>query len=835
MHFVNGFHVFSHITSTFYVEKFPETIKKTTDEVVIKAKDERFMVLKKDDFEKQCHKHYERNYEDIMAGEILTLPNPDQVSDDTDSISNIPFITTLRTMKDWCCKKQKKGKGNGFVFYEYDLYSHFKFLNYQGNIFEGQYSARPVKDFIIVYSQFEKVIFLIRKANNENLEVDLKLSTIDMMIFLLVFHDILEKSGITLINLLATDKEVDVKCKSCKCQVIPVRSLTSSDTFEEWRKEAKSNFKPSDKSGKIDEKFSQCFAARILGFLASIHYKKEKCSNERRSLNLDDMLQKFTELLFLTREQLDIVHSPDKHIIIKGCYGSGKTVVAHKKIETITHTLDDNDSLWYISCDSRSKLGEDIKLLYKGEKNIQVFCNEKEEPGSVILQKILKNDLKRGKLNLIFDEFDGETLDEAEAKILYHEFKTNKRLKDSSITLIPQPLEIERFVNKSKKQGNEFAILKMKILTLTRNMRNTLEINRLAETTVKALENHKPIYFHSQGSEGRETKIEIRRQDVNTRDGGQEVKVKTRTKIKFHLSKDTEEDGSTDHKKFKLDEAYQHTMPTIEESTATRVISTFQHKISDKPRRKKKGKLPNLFEIECSEDNTKLIIQLIAMLKNIYALDNDNQPIIKEIANLYDLEEMEKHVILHFDTQKDIPDVFSIMFKVMNLSDRVTTKYDEFKNDEKKIFFICSYRTFRGLEYARVIVVVDSSLHHLLHYIPECFSRCTTFLHICKLCCKLNFVGNSKFNQPFDDMINAWKEKQSYKLVEQRKIELSEYEKDCIELSLLIDTQKVTIRSKPDEFTDLKKQIVKFKSENQKESYGQASHNQKEIERIKQR
>ena len=153
---------------------------------------------------------------------------------------------------------------------------------------------------------------------------------------------------------------------------------------------------------------------------------------------------------------------------------------------------------------------------------------------------------------------------------------------------------------------------------------------------------------------------------------------------------------------------------------------------------------------------------------------------------------MEKHVILHFDTEKDIPDVFSIMFKVMNLSDRVTTKYDEFKKDEKKIFFICSYRSFRGLEYARVIVVVDSSLHHLLHYLPECFSRCTKFLHICKLK-MLNFVRNCKSNQPFDVMISAWKGKQSDKLVEQREIEVFEYEKDCIELSLLIGTQKLQL------------------------------------------
>ena len=84
-------------------------------------------------------------------------------------------------------------------------------------------------------------------------------------------------------------------------------------------------------------------------------------------------------------------------------------------------------------------------------------------------------------------------------------------------------------------------------------------------------------------------------------------------------------------------------------------------------------------------------------------------------------------------------------------------------------------------------------------------------------------------------MISAWKETEFDKLVEQRKIQLSEYKKDCIELSMSTDTEKFTIRIKPDEFADIEEQIVKFKSKNLTESHGQALYNQKEMERIKQR
>ena len=222
------------------------------------------------------------------------------------------------------------------------------------------------------------------------------------------------------------------------------------------------------------------------------------------------------------------------------------------------------------------------------------------------------------------------------------------------------------------------------------------------------------------------------------------------------------------------------------------------------------------------------------MTKNIYALENDNQSKMEKIADLYDLEHMEKHVILHFDAQKYSPDVFSIMFQVMNISDKVTTEYNQFKTNNEKIFFICNYRTFRGLEYSRVIIVADSSLHHFLHYLPECFSRCTVYLHICKLK-MLSLVGNFKSNKTFDDIISAWKETEFDKLVDQRKIQLSEYKKDCIELSMSTDTEKFTIRIKPDEFADIEEQIAKFKSKNLTESHSQALYNQKEMERIKQR
>ena len=54
---------------------------------------------------------------------------------------------------------------------------------------------------------------------------------------------------------------------------------------------------------------------------------------------------------------------------------------------------------------------------------------------------------------------------------------------------------------------------------------------------------------------------------------------KTGTTRKFRQSEDMKKDHLIDHKKFKLDEAFQHSMsmPVTEESTTTKVVSMFQH------------------------------------------------------------------------------------------------------------------------------------------------------------------------------------------------------------------------------------------------------------------
>ena len=150
----------------------------------------------------------------------------------------------------------------------------------------------------------------------------------------------------------------------------------------------------------------------------------------------------------MTPQQLRIAYSLRKHIMIKGCYGSGKTIVVLKKAEILSRSLTQDDSLYYIICESRSVLGKEIQ----SNLRLKVVCNERQVPASAIVEEILESDSKTGKLNLIFDEFDGGDLDEIESKKLNYKFTTNERLKYSSVILVPRIFEKERGMSDNKKK-----------------------------------------------------------------------------------------------------------------------------------------------------------------------------------------------------------------------------------------------------------------------------------------------------------------------------------------------------------------------------------------------
>ena len=129
-------------------------------------------------------------------------------------------------------------------------------------------------------------------------------------------------------------------------------------------------------------------------------------------------------LLLLTPEQIDILSSEDKHMIIDGPYGSGKSIIARIKGQMLAESLLEDELLYYVSYDPKSELLHELP----GRNNkLQKYPDKEEKKGMILSDMVIdiltineqhdeKEDKQLKKINLIIDEYDGEKLDEEEAK-----------------------------------------------------------------------------------------------------------------------------------------------------------------------------------------------------------------------------------------------------------------------------------------------------------------------------------------------------------------------------------------------------------------------------------
>ena len=675
-----------------------------------------------------------------MLQRVFTLSDAGFDKSNTNPILQAPFDVILKTMKNWCGKYQEEGNIKGLVIFGYSLDDHLKFLKYPDNILKNYLNNKTSADFqetVTVYNPQRGVIFLLRRANDmKDLHNEMKSSCDDMLKFVFLYNDILKNSGIKLINLLVSDQDIDqLKCKFCKHQVISMNSLDSSDSFQKWLDKKECHFETDYNPTNDKINFSDKFSAKILGFLASFQFSKEyhfHCTLPSLTENPETQMDETT--ILLTLEQLKIVNSPNKHLMIQGCYGSGKSLIALKKAEMTSKTLKQNELLYFICYDSSSMLTADIVSI----PNMKLYRNESALKLSDIIIDIKKNHPKRN-INLFVDEYDAEHLDKPEAKKLNQMFTTDEQFRDSIICLAFEVLERERMVDGITKQTNLLDLLtSMELKELTYNKRNTLEIHKLVKLTTDVLRNL-TITVYVPDDTGKSLKIqsglekslkEERNSVATNRDSSTEQQKRERDKdndVKKNIN---------DGENLIFDEVSKY-LPGRTDLSDKEVTTTFRHRDSKYSGHPIVSEKPNHYEINYSQESAKFITLLIAVLEQVIGNDYGN---------------ISKHVILHFDVKNDIPRIFKIAFTIMGILDKVTNRYEEFKKIVSKKIFITNFRAFRGLEYPRMVVVLDQNLRGLEHYLPECLSRCTTYLHTLLL----NENDKMLENPHLKDIITSW-------------------------------------------------------------------------------
>ena len=856
---VDGFYVISHNPS---IEDIKEILdKKNTKNIEVYTGPHHRSRLPESKFEEQCTAYFKRYFENLAGEEPQVLPWKMASHDYT------------RRMARWCQRTNISSTIKGLVLHSFSILQHACRHGFTKEMLQDflQIKNLPKSPSIVVYNPNAKLILFLRKAANKELAADIALGIKDLQLFILLFHDVLTNSGMKLTYLVVTDDKVNPDnplCELCMNHVLSEKDLRDLDN---WLEKKESYFKAGS-GKKIEEAFSKGFSAKLIGVLAAA------CINP-------DYIPIFTDdqddhehmehlAVLLTPAQMDVYYSEKKHMIIKGGFGCGKSIIAAAMLQKISDSLGEGEQLFYICYDPRSELLSKMVKNDQKKNRVTPFANKDGRKLSAIIEDITKSE-RSEKINFVVDEYDGEDLDEWEANKIND--IVNKSFKETFAVLIAQPIEKKRVINEIPQNKNRFDILEktMKTHHLTLNMRNSIEIHELVEVTKEILKEEMTFFVHPEDSETNdeseaskgskismgensihnkffstqgdrqevelnpklETEGQLVETSINAKMGPdetndesgegkesirespilndhQEVELNAKLEIegqsgetlsdaKIGLGETNDESEASeesirensihneflptqdDHREVELNPKLEIERQSVETSSelkmgldeaqaivgsplmkltgGKRTVSNFVYAQVDKTGHQINTERPVLFELGYKKDFDKNL-SLVAIFERL-------------------LERRRKHVVLHFDTEiNTIPSTFRFAFDHPDFkTDKITTNYKEFESSEKSVL-VCSYPTFRGLEYPRITVLIDHDIYFVQHYLVEALARCTS-----ELC--IVVVENSS---TLAKVITEWKTK---KLVIQWKTEI--FKKDTIreDYEIHVDTKHATINT----------------------------------------
>ena len=246
-------------------------------------------------------------------------------------------------------------------------------------------------------------------------------------------------------------------------------------------------------------------AGQIIGYMASIPSQVPPLSGD-----VHTQIQNVQ----LNSHQINAYLCPKKKKIIKGCYGSGKSIIGKLQLETLIKEADEHTTLYYISFDPYSILDTFHKkcvlplVSQRGTDGPQVNVLDLVQLGkelgistvpvlSEVLVALSEKHCDNGDLcHIICDEFDGETLTEEEAGKVKVALE---RLDGSFVTILAQSLEKHRSDVKGNSvehyHGFQYWQTGMEVIDLTKSMRNSVNVYNLISVAQKVV-SKTPIKFH---------------------------------------------------------------------------------------------------------------------------------------------------------------------------------------------------------------------------------------------------------------------------------------------------------------------------------------------------
>ena len=675
-------------------------------------------VFKVAKWKSKCKSYFNRYY---RTSDVIVGPS------DSDRI--------METLNSLC----SDSKSRGFIFNNYNIREHMKLLGYK----MSRLGAAPTSENIsyIAYIERKNVIFICEKVlNGFSIHQCSKNLVVMVKYFLILYNREIQASGVKVLGLLIREngkhKEL-LECSFCNLFSPSYKDFESLDTFkdfwntienyEDWWNFAKC---------KVQNKLFNDLAAEVVYFIA---LKSVYGYKERLPKITDDTSQQFRETYYLfTPQQVKIHFSNAKHVVIKGSYGSGKSLLGLKKLEQICKNHR-QDKVVYINFDSKSKLHyvmeknvkDYVKISSRKIKRINGIQNILDAPDrliylcrniagqnlSAILQdtvslKMSKPETAKTNYHLIIEEYDGETLSHDEAAKIT-KLVRESGLMESYIILLAQPLTKSRSLSigeeNYKRETGMFEELKdlFKVVKLEEVLRCSNKIRGITNSTQNFLQNKESVFKINMDDltfEQRQQPEGIEKHTVSqSAPKYSEVGKPANSDEKLLAFKKTSLDLD---QAFKKSATYQNV-----NAAENKIVSKFGFDCEPRQGVDIEGVKPNLFEL--SEDidlgSEMAVVSLALVLKK--SIDTN-----------------ETITVLHMaDEQPKVLRKTIRLFQKLDGRFSYTEDIEIYLQKEKssRMIFSSNFRSVNGMEFDHVLIVVSQSEYYLKCFLPQAISRCT--------------------------------------------------------------------------------------------------------------
>ena len=646
----------------------------------------------------------------------------------------------MRTLEKWCCDTTKNNKKGALIIQNVDLLKQMSYLGIQRKGFVDSEKS----SCYLVYNCTENVILYLQLAkdvdNKGNMGKEMKRCRSNIHLLVNLYRNELESSGVTIVGIIISNSETEslkLNCELCSIFLVSMKVFENLDSCKFWWNQNSGWLKVDDLDQNQKEKCFSSFCSKMIGLMA--------CTN---CTWLPSFTTKFASqikqaCLILTPEQVEVIYYSKNHTILKGDFGTGKSIVLQKKLENLAKKISEDEIIYYINYDDKSNIFVGIKnFIEKACPNksnkIQIWKNTGRQKLSGIFQSILnKVDKRINSVHLFIDEYNGEDLSVNEAKML-KENLNKKHFEHSVIFIATQPIEKQRthtFQYSDKKQRLEVNLFDklegvFEIRELTRVMRNTVQINTIAKVVQKYLKDKQNefIYYHP-----------CVRQTSNSGQRTNQDTPKTRKKkfLKRHFLKyfDFKEKyivkAKTPEKRNRKNLAQESAAEQTPSSPTNLVVNDLDlaHKLVDN------------IEVNLDENASELKITssyVFCESRIGHHIESKNPKLVlpHQFGNFFenmisyaavlDSLEIQKHrtVIIHFE---QFPP--TILTKALEtLSIPVLDNVEKFMSSNDHPTLITNFQSVRGMEFENVIVVVDPDEYYLKQYFPEAITRCTANL-----------------------------------------------------------------------------------------------------------